>query len=47
MQVHIPDQLHKRLKLHAVKSDKSMGEILVKYIEDGLKKDEKKETENK
>jgi hypothetical protein len=48
MQIHIPDPLHRKLKLTAVQENKTMSQLLTEYVEEGLKKtnaeQDKKET---
>ncbi len=39
--LHIPDELHRRLKMEAVKRDTSMTRIVVKAIVAALKREKK------
>ena len=36
----MPQELHRALHLHAVRTEVSMRDLVVKYVEDGLRNDE-------
>lgn len=36
----IPESLHRELRLHSVNADEPMGDLVVRYIEQGLKADQ-------
>ncbi len=42
LQMNIPDELHKRLKMYAVEHNTLMTDIVLKLIEEFLSKEEKK-----
>ena len=42
LNVNIPDDVHKKLKLHCVEQELDMTEIVLKLIEEYLEKAEKK-----
>jgi predicted HicB family RNase H-like nuclease len=36
--IEIPDELHKKLKLEAVKKDKTLKELIINILEEEIKK---------
>ncbi len=42
LQMNIPDEIHKRLKLYAVEHNTLMTDVVLKLVEDLLNREEKK-----
>lgn len=42
--IRITEELNKKVKLQAVKSDETISELITRYIEEGLKRDSKQST---
>ncbi len=42
LQMNIPDELHKRLKLYCVHTDQEITEVVLRLVEEFLAKEEKK-----